>query len=216
MWTCCCSTRPGTITLGNRQATEFLPAPGVDVGRACRRGPTGLAGRRDARGAQHRGSGQEQYGLRGRDLEALGAAFVPFTAQTRMSGVDLDGRRIRKGAADAVEAYVQRRRAASLPARSSTPSTPSPDREAHRSWSPTEPGSWGCPSEGHRQGRHQGAVPRSAPHGDQDGHDHRRQPRHGRLDRRRGGGGRLPRRGHSRGQARADPRATRPKDTWWP
>ena len=50
---------------------------------------------------------KERYGLRERDVHALGAAFVPFSAQTRMSGVDLDGRRVRKGAADAVEAWVR-------------------------------------------------------------------------------------------------------------
>src|SRR6202008_1864096 len=51
---------------------------------------------------------KEQYGLRERDIHALGATFVPFTAQTRMSGVNLNGRQIRKGAADAIEAHVQR------------------------------------------------------------------------------------------------------------
>ena len=51
---------------------------------------------------------KEKYGLRGRDMHELGANFVPFTAQTRMSGVNFDGRQIRKGAADAIEAYVQR------------------------------------------------------------------------------------------------------------
>ena len=49
------------------------------------------------------------YGLRGRDLEQLNATFVPFTAQTRMSGADFDGREIRKGAADAVQAFVAQR-----------------------------------------------------------------------------------------------------------
>ena len=53
---------------------------------------------------------KEKYGLRGRDVQDLHATFIPFTAQTRMSGVDLDGRQIRKGAADAVEAFVRERR----------------------------------------------------------------------------------------------------------
>ena len=59
---------------------------------------------------------KEKYGIRERDVEKLGATFVAFTAQTRMSGVDLNGRQVRKGAADAIEAHVERW-AASVPAR---------------------------------------------------------------------------------------------------
>ena len=85
--------KTGTITLGNRQATAFLPAPGVTEARARRRRAARLARRRDARGhAASSCSAKEKFGLRGRDVHELGATFVPFTAQTRMSGVDLDGR----------------------------------------------------------------------------------------------------------------------------
>ena len=99
--------KTGTITLGNRQATAFFPAAGVTETRPGRRRPARLAGRRDAGGAQHRRPGQgEVRDLRERDVEKLGATFVAFTAQTRMSGVNLNGRQVRKGAADAIEAHV--------------------------------------------------------------------------------------------------------------
>ena len=71
-------------------------------------------------------------------------------------------------------------------------------------------------AQGHRQGRHQGALRRAAPHGHQDRDDHRRQPPHRRRHRRRSGRGRLPGRGHAGGQAEADPRAPGRRAGWWP
>jgi K+-transporting ATPase ATPase B chain len=106
--------KTGTITLGNRQATEFLPAPGVDISELVDAAQLASLADETPEGRSIVVLAKNQYGLRGRDLEALGATFVPFTAQTRMSGVDLEGRYIRKGAADAVEAYV-RREGGSLP-----------------------------------------------------------------------------------------------------
>src|SRR5208283_5283740 len=85
--------KTGTITLGNRMATEFIPAPGIEL--------TALA---DA--AQLASLAKEKFQLRGREVAAPHATFVPFTAQTRMSGVDLNGRSIRKGAAESVKAWV--------------------------------------------------------------------------------------------------------------
>jgi len=98
--------KTGTITLGNRQATAFLPADGVaeralaDVAQLASLADETPEGRSIAVLAKAR------HGLRGRSLDP-GAAFVPFTAQTRMSGVDLGARRIRKGALDAVERFVE-------------------------------------------------------------------------------------------------------------
>ncbi|MDQ2644711.1 MAG: potassium-transporting ATPase subunit KdpB, partial [Myxococcota bacterium] len=98
--------KTGTITLGNRQATQFLPAPGVppevlaDVAQLASLADETPEGRSVVILAK------ERFGFRERDLGALGATFVPFTAQTRMSGVDLSGRQIRKGAADTIAAYV--------------------------------------------------------------------------------------------------------------
>jgi len=100
--------KTGTITLGNRQATVFFPADGVSettLGDAAQ-----LASLTDEtpEGRSIVVLAKEKYGLRERDIQALGAKFVPFTAQTRMSGVDLNGRQIRKGAADAIEAHIKR------------------------------------------------------------------------------------------------------------
>ena len=101
--------KTGTITLGNRQASAFVPAPGVrreDLASAAQ-----LASLADEtpEGRSIVVLAKEKYNLRGRDIERLGAVFVPFTAQTRMSGVDLEGRAIRKGSADAIERFVKER-----------------------------------------------------------------------------------------------------------
>jgi len=98
--------KTGTITLGNRQATIFVPADGVSdqvLADACQ-----LSSLADEtpEGRSIVVLAKEKYGLRARDLHELGATFLPFTAQTRMSGVNFDGREIRKGSTDAVEAYV--------------------------------------------------------------------------------------------------------------
>ncbi len=99
--------KTGTITLGDRQATQFIPADGVapdDLADAAQ-----LASLADEtpEGRSVVVLAKQQYNLRGRDIEKLGAKFIPFSAQTRMSGVDLDGRVIRKGSADAVERFVR-------------------------------------------------------------------------------------------------------------
>jgi K+-transporting ATPase ATPase B chain len=99
--------KTGTITLGNRQATEFVPAPGVDPAELADAAQLASLADETPEGRSIVILAKKQYGLRGRELVSLGATFSPFSAQTRMSGVDLDGRRIRKGAADALEAYVR-------------------------------------------------------------------------------------------------------------
>jgi K+-transporting ATPase ATPase B chain len=98
--------KTGTITLGNREATEFIPAPGVreqDLADAAQ-----LASLADEtpEGRSVVVLAKQRFGMRGREVSALGASFVPFSAQTRMSGVDLDGRKIRKGAADSIGTWV--------------------------------------------------------------------------------------------------------------
>ncbi|HEY5527954.1 MAG TPA: potassium-transporting ATPase subunit KdpB [Thermoleophilia bacterium] len=98
--------KTGTITLGNRQATEFIPARLVELEELADVAQLASLADETPEGRSVVVLAKKQYGLRGRDLAELGATFVPFTAQTRMSGVDLEGRHIRKGAADAVEAYV--------------------------------------------------------------------------------------------------------------
>ena len=99
--------KTGTITLGNRQAIEFVPLPGVserDLADAVQ-----LASLADEtpEGRSIVILAKTKYGIRGRKMAPLHAHLVPFTAQTRMSGIDIDGHSIRKGAADAVVDYVR-------------------------------------------------------------------------------------------------------------
>jgi K+-transporting ATPase ATPase B chain len=98
--------KTGTITLGDRQASEFLPLLGVDLGELVDAAQLSSLSDETPEGRSIVVLAKERYGLRGRELLERRAQFVPFTAQTRMSGADLDGRRIRKGAADAVADWV--------------------------------------------------------------------------------------------------------------
>src|SRR5262245_2219754 len=98
--------KTGTITLGNRQAVALLPAPGVKQEELADAAQLASLVDETPEGRSIVVLAKEKYGLRGRDVRELNATFVPFTAQTRMSGVNWDGRSIRKGAADAVETYV--------------------------------------------------------------------------------------------------------------
>ncbi|HEY8945836.1 MAG TPA: potassium-transporting ATPase subunit KdpB [Polyangiaceae bacterium] len=98
--------KTGTITLGNRQATRFIPAAGVAPNALADAAQLASLADETPEGRSIVVLAKDRFGLRERDIHALGATFVPFTAQTRMSGVDLGGRQIRKGAADAIEAYV--------------------------------------------------------------------------------------------------------------
>jgi K+-transporting ATPase ATPase B chain len=115
--------KTGTITLGNRQATEFVPLPGISDAALADAAQLASVPDETPEGRSIVVLAKEKYGLHGRELSALQAAFVPFSAQTRMSGVNLfsaravlvgagggpagsDGREIRKGAADAIERWV--------------------------------------------------------------------------------------------------------------
>jgi K+-transporting ATPase ATPase B chain len=99
--------KTGTITLGNRQATAFVPAAGVAEATLADAAQLASLADETPEGRSIVVLAKEKYQLRERELEKIGATFVPFTAQTRMSGVNLDGRQIRKGAADAIEAHVR-------------------------------------------------------------------------------------------------------------
>ena len=104
--------KTGTITLGNRQASEFLPAPGVTAAQLVDAAQLASLADETPEGRSVVVLAKEMHGLRERDLATLHAVFVPFTAQTRMSGVDMpqpDGgtRSLRKGAADAVRRHVE-------------------------------------------------------------------------------------------------------------
>jgi len=99
--------KTGTITLGNRQATDFVPADGVTITELADAAQLASLADETPEGRSIVILAKEKYGLRGRDIHELGATFIPFTAQTRMSGVNLSGRQIRKGAADAVARYLK-------------------------------------------------------------------------------------------------------------
>jgi K+-transporting ATPase ATPase B chain len=99
--------KTGTITLGNRQATEFVPVAGVSEGELADAAQLASLADETPEGRSIVVLAKEKYKIRGRELADHEAAFVPFTAQTRMSGVNLNGREIRKGSADAMAAYVK-------------------------------------------------------------------------------------------------------------
>ncbi|MHA6688169.1 potassium-transporting ATPase subunit KdpB [Mesorhizobium sp. A556] len=94
--------KTGTITLGNRQATEFLPLAGVDEHELADAAQLSSLADETPEGRSIVVLAKEKYGIRGREMGELHARFVPFSAQTRMSGVDMDGASIRKGAVDAM------------------------------------------------------------------------------------------------------------------
>ena len=101
--------KTGTITLGNRQAVAFLPAPGVTAEKLADAAQLSSLADETPEGRSIVVLAKQQFNLRQRDIEALGASFMPFSAGTRMSGANLNGKEIRKGAADTIERYVSER-----------------------------------------------------------------------------------------------------------
>lgn len=107
--------KTGTVTLGNRMATEFIPAPGVSEERLADSAQLASLADETPEGRSIVILAKEKYGLRGRDIHDISAQFVPFSAQTRMSGADIldntgtTARVLRKGAADAIASFVQRK-----------------------------------------------------------------------------------------------------------
>lgn len=98
--------KTGTITLGNRQASEFIPVDGVDIKELADAAQLASLADETPEGRSVVVLAKEQFGIRGRDMSSLNATFIEFTAKTRMSGVDFNGNEIRKGASDAVKKYV--------------------------------------------------------------------------------------------------------------
>lgn len=99
--------KTGTITLGNRQASEFIPVDGIDPAELADAAQLSSLADETPEGRSIVVLAKEQFGLRGRTLEDKGMEFIPFTAATRMSGVNYEGNEIRKGAADSVRTYVE-------------------------------------------------------------------------------------------------------------
>ncbi|MGH9579270.1 MAG: HAD-IC family P-type ATPase, partial [Terriglobales bacterium] len=98
--------KTGTITLGNRQASSFLPVDEVTEKELADAAQLASLADETPEGRSIVILAKQKYGLRERDIQSLGATFVHFSAQTRMSGVNFEGQQIRKGAADAIRAYV--------------------------------------------------------------------------------------------------------------
>ena len=194
--------KTGTITLGNRQATEFIPVAGTTEAALADAAQLASLADETPEGRSIVVLAKQKYNIRGRDLAAHQAAFVPFTAQTRMSGVNLDGREIRKGAADAIKKYVG-------------PGTASPEIDVIVERIARAGGTPLVVAERQRaigvihlkdviKGGMRERFARLARHGHQDRDDHRRQPAHRRGDRQRSGRRRLPRRGDAGRQDDAD------------
>jgi len=98
--------KTGTITMGNRQAVELVPAPGVEMSALADAAQLASLADETPEGRSVVVLAKEKYGLRGRNVQDLHPTFIPFTAQTRVSGVNLDGRKIRKGATESVARFV--------------------------------------------------------------------------------------------------------------
>ena len=201
--------KTGTITLGNRMATEFVAAPGGRGRGARRRRAAREPRRRDARRPLDRRPRQGALRSAGSRARAPEARFVPFSAQTRMSGCDLDGRSIRKGAVDAVAKHVAglggkmpvevEQVVTGIAKSGGTPLVVSEGAQRARR----------RPPQGRGEGRHQGALRALPDDGPAHGDDHRRQPAHRGGDRRGGGRRRLPRRGDAGDEARSSSATSR-------
>jgi potassium-transporting ATPase ATP-binding subunit len=99
--------KTGTITLGNRQASEFVPLPGISERELADAAQLASLSDETPEGRSIVVLAKEKYGIRGRDMAPLDAHFIPFTAQTRLSGIDLGDDKIRKGAVDAIVNYIR-------------------------------------------------------------------------------------------------------------
>jgi K+-transporting ATPase ATPase B chain len=99
--------KTGTITIGNRMASDFRPAPGISEHDLADAAQLASLADETPEGRSIVVLAKEKFNMRGRELAAPHTTFVPFTAQTRMSGVDMEGRSVRKGAADSMKAYIE-------------------------------------------------------------------------------------------------------------
>ena len=178
--------KTGTITLGNRQASEFVPVDGVAGSELAEVAQLASLADETPEGRSIVVLAKEQYGLRGRELGEHEATFIPFSATTRMSGVDLERQPATARAPPTPSSASSRSRAAACPPGSTRRST----AIARAGGTPLVVAQDNFvlgvdPPEGHRQGRHARALRRAAQDGHPHGDDHRRQPRHRRRDRRR-------------------------------
>ena len=180
--------KTGTITLGNRQASQFIRRARGHATELADAAQLSSLADETPEGRSIVVLAKEKYGLRGRELASHEAVFVPFTAQTRMSGVNLNGFEIRKGAADAIAKYLQQHGPA-CPRRCRRASNRLRARAARRWWSRRSAGARRDRTEGHRQGWHARALRSTSRHGHPHGDDHRRQSADRRRHRARSGRG---------------------------
>ena len=183
--------KTGTITLGNRQATEFKPVKGVSEQELADAAQLASLADETPEGRSIVVLAKEKYGIRGRDLVELRASFIPFTAQTRMSGVEIGASWVRKGAVDAILGFLHtpashRHRLRRCPCaaarrergyRAGDQRDRRRDREVGRHPLGRGQGRQAAgrdSSQGHYQGRHPGAFRRAASHGHPHRDDHRR------------------------------------------
>ena len=169
--------KTGTITIGNRQAAEFLPADGVSERELAEAAQLASLADETPEGRSIVVLAKERFGLRERQEGAEGLEFVPFSAETRMSGVNFNGTAIRKGAADAIEAFVAERGGSTAAGAHGDRGARGPlGRHAAGGGPQRDAPGRGAP-EGHRQGGHDPPLRRAPEHGHPHGDDHRRQPR---------------------------------------
>ncbi len=179
--------KTGTITLGNRMAAAFIPAEGCTEQQLADAAQLSSLADETPEGRSIVVLAKQRFNLRERNLAELKATFVPFSAVTRMSGVNMGGREVRKGAAAAIRSYIEERGFTFPPLVSRTV-----DDVARKGSTPL------VVSDGGRvlgvvelkdivKGRHQGALRRATPHGHSHRHDHGGQPAHRRGHRSRGG-----------------------------
>ena len=165
--------KTGTITLGNRQAAAFLPVQGVTEQQLADAAQLASLADETPEGRSIVVLAKQRFNLRERDIHALGATFVPFSAHTRMSGVNLEGRQVRKGVAGCHSA-ARRSQWRQLPAGGPAGGKRRlPARQYAAGGRRWRHRAGRDRTEGRREGRHQGALRRTAPHGHQDRDDHR-------------------------------------------
>ena len=167
--------KTGTITLGNRQACEFVPVDGVAEEELADAAQLASLTDETPEGRSIVVLAKERFGIRGRDLEGAGMESIPFTAQTRMSGVNFDGHEIRKGAADAVRSYVESYGGTYSDECRCVVEEDLPCRWHSAARRPRPCDSWRGVPERRRQAGHQGEFCFVAQDGHQDHHDHGRQ-----------------------------------------
>ena len=187
--------KTGTITLGNRQASDFYPVGGHTEQQVAEAAQMASLADETPEGRSIVVLAKQRFDIRERDLGA-DHTFIPFSATTRMSGLDVDHRRIRKGAAESIKRWVVRAGRHRAP-RSRPPGggdLPARLHPAGGGRRPEHPR--GHRAQGRRQAGHPGEIRRDAPDGHPHGDDHRRQPPHRRGHRPRGRRRRLPGRGH--------------------